>query len=153
MERVSYGHLIGSLNERRFLVDFFEKFPNIKRVSIGKRVKDEDRFLWFLSRCTRLTELSTGREFLTQSLLNRLPAVCGPLKVLAITRVPSSGLDLRPVYGLKQLFVLRIDSNDANLDSPLDFVALFESCRYLVQLSLTELYPNCEKETVPRLHA
>lgn len=57
-----YGHLVGyldnytpnqiELNDWRFPVDFFGKFLNIRSVWVHHRV--EERFLWFLSRCTRL---------------------------------------------------------------------------------------------------
>lgn len=154
VKEVSYEHLIYcldhhlppnqteppiELNEWRFPVGFFEKFLNIQSVRVRSEVKDEERFLWFLSRCARLTELYFEREFLTQSLLNRLPAVCRPLKVFSIGYSRSSGLDLRPVYGLKQLFVLEVRSKDGNLDSPLDLVVLFESCKYLVEVSLKHI--------------
>lgn len=149
------------LNECRFPVDFFEKFVNIENVSVGSNtvmqwrsgiVKDEERFLWFLSRCSRLTKLSFERELLTQSIVNRLPEVCRQLKVFTIARANDhygprlSSLDLRPVYKLKQLFVLRIDSKDASLDSPLDLLVLFESCRYLMSVTLS--YIHIEKRTL-----
>lgn len=156
MASVDYGCLIRSLdnlgsneielNEWRLPVDFFKKFMNIQVVQVKSEVQDEKRFLWFLSNCTRLTELDFRREFLTQSLLDKLPGACRPLKVFRIgRRSPLSGLDLRPVYGLKQLFILEIDSKDASLDSPLDLMVLFESCRYLVDISLN--YINVSKAT------
>ena len=131
------------LNRWRFTVDFFEKFPYIWIVYVNSEVKGSERLLWFLSCCTRLIELRFSREYLTQSLLNRLPAVCGQLKVLMIPYSTSSGLDLRPVYELKQLFELTIYSKDANLDRPLDLPLLFESCRYLASVSLS--YIRIEK--------
>ena len=155
---VSYGELICwldrlgevltgnrvELDEWRFPVGFFAKFAYMQSIRVQSDVENEDRFLYFLSRCPRLTELAIGREYLTQSLLDRLPAACGPLKVFTIlhTRDSSerfSGLDLRPIYGLKQLFAFEIDSNDAHLDSPLDLLVLFKCCRYLVDVKLKHM--------------
>ena len=149
VKEIYYGRLIGwldtltpnqiELDEWLFPVGFFKKFLGIKSVNIVRKVEDEDRFLYFLSRCTRLTELEIRREHLTQSLLNRLPAVCRPLKVFTIDSIGSSSssvLDPRPVYGLKQLFKLEFKSKDTNLDSPLDLAVLFKSCRYLVEVEL-----------------
>ena len=129
------------LDEWRFPVGFFRKFPNIQSVYLGNAAEDEERFLYFLSRCSRITKLCFAREHLTQSILDRLPVVCGQLKVLSVfyTRGPSSGLDLRPVYKLKQLFVLEISSRDAHPDSTLNLLVLFRSCRYLVEVSLRHI--------------
>ena len=152
-KRVYYGNLIYyldelgevltrnrvELDEWRFPVGFFRKFLNIKCVWINTKVANEVRLLRFLGGCARLTQLFLCGQFLTQSLLDRLPAVCGPLKVLTIVNDSPSGLDPRPIYGLKQLFRLDFYSKDANLDSPLDLPTLFESCRYLVEVKLRHI--------------
>ena len=124
-----------------FPVGFFQKFL-IHSVHVAGEVKDkyklEERLLNFLSRCSRLTEFEIKREHLTQWLLDRLPAACRELKVFTIQHsdCPFLGLNLRPIYALKQLFVLRIESKDAHLDGPLNLRVLFESCRYLVKVEL-----------------
>lgn len=141
---VSYGELISylnsftqnqiKLNEWRFPVDFFQKFQCIQSVEVRtSNIEEEDRFLWFVSQCNRLNQLLVSAKQLTQSLLNRLPAVCGTVKKLRIYS-SISGLNLKPIYGFKELFELYI--YDANLDSNLDLVELFESCRYLFKLEL-----------------
>ena len=125
-------------------MDFFRKFREIRTVEIRQVCGDE--LAAFLSQCTRLTELRLYCNSLRQPLLNQLAILCGSLKMLRIFDESDTELDLRPLYGLKQLFELEIHSTKI-LDTPFNLVLLFESCRYLAYVSLRMKfgYINIEK--------
>lgn len=125
---------------RKLPVDFFDKFANLKWVYMTK-IDDPEWFVWFLSRCRRLAELSFKRESLTQPILNRLPVACRHLTSLSISDCDAGlvypRLDLSPLYDLKQLCSLSLRINDANPDGTFDLGILFENCRYLTNIHLT----------------
>lgn len=123
------------INEYGFPVCFFKKNRNIRYVEFSKIIEDEDRFLWFLSQCSRLMEIKIYLDRLSQSLFNRLPMVCGQLKELCIYS-NGSELDLSPVYKLNRLFRLTVHSEEEKLEWPLDLALLFEKCKYLVEVRL-----------------
>lgn len=132
--------------ERSFPVDFWAKYPNIKRVGCST-IPDDEQLLWFLGKCTRLATLELRRKTLSQRILNGLPVVCRHLKELDIDfwsscrsdQVPrESSLDPSPIYKLRQLFKLKIleIGRNAGPDKPFDFGLLLERCKYLVGIEL-----------------
>ena len=129
----------GIVMERGFPVDFFNKFSNITFVTLS-RIDDEKRFLWFLSRCIRLVQVNFGLTRLSQSALNQLPAACKSLKVLTVLSFSEkAGRDLTWIYKLKQLFALRIHTDDAGLISSFDSRVLLQQNRYLVSIRLNDI--------------
>ena len=159
---INYDNLVGSLAvsradlirkqitfERGFPVDFFERFSNIKYVTCYI-IHDDEQFIWFLGKCTKLTKLDLQRKFLSQSILDGLPVACRSLKELYIDRwfparwssdyVPrEAALDPSPIYELRQLFKLTIGRDYAGPDKPFDFGILLEKCRYLASIYLKYL--------------
>lgn len=138
-----------ALNESGFPVDFFRKFRYIKIVEIDQRV-GLDELAPFLSQCTRLTKLKFWNNSLSQPLLDQLPMLCGSLKMFSVSDSSDISLDFWPVYGLKKLFKLEVDSKGI-IDTPLDLVRLFKSCRYLVYVRLK--YVRNEKKGMSTVHA
>lgn len=120
------------LDDHQFPVDFFRKFPDIRKVYLGEAQVDEERFLHFLGQCPKLVHLKFLADSLRQPILDRLPLVCRRLQVLYVRggRLPSS-LDFSPIYKLKQLFTLWFT---VKLENPLNWIRLLEECRYLSRI-------------------
>lgn len=128
--------------ERGLPTNFFEKFPNIKTIEIYQsEIGNEEQFAWLLSKCTRLIVLRFLRRYLSQSLLNCLPVVSRNLKELYVSgyRNDATPLDLSPLYELRLLFALEIDSDDAGPNSAFDVNILLENCCYLTQINLKHI--------------
>ena len=119
-------------------MDVFEKFPNIKFIETYGAIENEEQFAWLLGKCPKLSELRFIREYLGQSLLNRLPVVCRNLKNLSIGSCEDNAvpLDLSPLYELRLLFSLQIRSDDASPNGAFDLGTLLEKCRYLTFIDL-----------------
>lgn len=136
-----------TLNARQFPTDFFVKFEGIRRVNVNRALEDEERFVYFLSRCSRLIHLEFRRDSLVQTVLNQLPTACSRLKLLwvgAPVEDPNNVLDFSPVYKLKKLFQLWI-RRDAGVEDTFELVnqpnvvRLLEECRYLNDIKLNTL--------------
>ena len=136
-----------------FPVGFFQKFPNIESILVKRTDNEElgpelglERFLWFLSKCTKLAHLEYhDRKSLTQSLLDQLPVVSENLKYLEIfSAIPSNNktqpLDLSPIYKLKRLFSLKLTLDEAGLDGSFDLRMLLQKCSYLARIQLPHIF-------------
>lgn len=138
---------------RRLPADFFDKFPNLKYVSVSK-IDDIEWLAWFLSKCRRLTELSFERVFLTQPVLNRLPVAGRNLKNLSITdyrprsHLNNTRLDLSPLYKLKQLISIKLEIDDTNPDTSFDLGIILEKCWYLVEVCLKYISISVNKDSL-----
>ena len=153
---VEYDTLIRSLDQQRdqltrngvvlkngFPICFFEKHQSIMVVDVRKsEAVDEERFLWFLSQCTRLVKLRINRDLLSESLLNRLPTSCCQLKHLSIYGEHSNEIqmDWSSVYKLfiyKLRSLLELEIIYAGVSGwPPDLALLFEQCRHLARVHL-----------------